>query len=280
MLAIPVKLYTASKDVAPKFNRLHKTCSTRIAVVNRCNKCNVDVPWEDIINGHEVAPGEYVAFTKDEIAEAKESEKTAIQIVHTTAISGLTPNLFDTTYWIGAASKRAKAYVLLRDVLAERQAVAIASVTLRTRPRLCMIGAQAGLLTLTTLHYQEEMVDAKELVPPELKVSDGERSLAIQLVDGQMEDFDPSAHTDEYVRKLLERVSEKVEEGEVVADTHEHEAKEKSGGAAKGAEVLDLEDLLKRTIKGAKGGKGKDGGEAKSKGKDKPGKIHDARRAS
>jgi DNA end-binding protein Ku len=278
MLAIPVKLYTASKDSAPKFHRLHKACNQRITVVNRCDKCEVDVPWEDIVSGHEVAEGEYVAFTKEELGEIKESDKSVIQILHTTAVEGMTPNLFNTTYWIGSGAKRAKAYGLLRDVLEKSGAVAIGSVTLRTRPRLCMIGAQAGLLTLTTLHYHEEMVDGRELVPPALETSSKEQELAITLVRDQMQDFDSEAHTDDYARKLAEAVAEKVDGGEVVPVDGQDKKKSAGGGA-----VVDLEELLKRSVAGA-AGKGKAVKDAKAKAKAKKpakvGKIEDSRRAS
>ena len=254
MLAIPVKLYTSSKDVAPKFHQLHKTCSQRITTVRRCVKCQVDVPWEDIVSGHEVAPGEFVAFGKDELKDLKEGgDKSVVQIIHTTAVEGLTPNLFDTTYWIGSAVKRAKAYSLLRDVLTEKRMVAIGSVTLRTRPRLCMIGAQAGLLTLTTLHYEEEIVDARELVPPDLPATDKEKALVVQIVESQRAPFDPSEHTDEYAKRLAEAVEEKVDEGAVVDGV---ESPEKKGKAAAGADVLNLEELLTRMAKGV-GAKGK-----------------------
>ncbi len=286
MLAIPVKLYTASKDAAAKFHRLHKACSQRITTVNRCPKCAVDVEWADIVSGTEIAPGEYAVFEKDELKEIKEGgEKSVVQVIHTTAVDGLTPNLFDTTYWVGSAAKRAKAYCLLRDVLTETRAVAIGSVTLRTRPRLCMIGAQAGLLTLTTLHYEEEIVDAKELVPPELPATPKERALVAQIVESQKQPFDPSEHTDDYAKRLAEAVAEKVDEGEVVQGG---EAPEKKGKAAAGADVLNLEELLSRMAKGA-GAKGKavkdakdaatkDAAAKKSKGK---GKVEsDKRRAS
>lgn len=267
MLAIPVKLYTSSKDGAPKFHQLHKTCSQRITTVRRCVKCQVDVAWEDIVSGHEVAPGEFVAFEKDELADLKEGgEKSVVQVIHTTAVEGLTPNLFDTTYWVGSAAKRAKAYCLFRDVLTEMKAVAIGSVTLRTRPRLCMIASQAGLLTLTTLHYNEEIVDAKELVPPDLPATPKEKALVVQIVESQRQPFDPSEHTDDYAKRLAEAVAEKVDDGAVVDGGEAPAKKDKSAGAE-----LNLEELLTRMAKGA-GAKGKAVKDAKDAAKKKSGK--------
>ena len=243
-IQIPVKLYTATKELTPQFHQLHGACGTRISMVRRCDKCQKDLAFEEIVKGHEVAPGEYVAFTKEEIAELNEFDgKGAIQILHTVAPSGVNPVFLDTTYWVGPASKRANAYITLRDELTAGNLVAIATVALRTRVRLCLLAAQAGLITLTTLHYAAEVVEAKEIVPPDIVVREQERTAARALLVSMTDDFRPESHNDEYVKKLLAAVQEKVEGGQTV------DGGSPMGGAAPGGEVVDLAEMLERSIR-------------------------------
>jgi DNA end-binding protein Ku len=251
-ISIPVKLYTSSKDATPKFHQLHKSCGTPINLVRRCAKCNIDLAWEDIAKGHEVAPNEYAVFTKEELADLEGTEnKGLIQVLHTVAPSGISPVFLDATYWVGAASKRANAYITLRDALAGGDLVAIATVQLRTRLRLAMLGAQAGLITLTTLHYSEELVDSKEIVPPDIMVRDRERGLALQLLKTLEDDFRPEDIRDEYVKRLVEAVQEKVEAGETKVDTSEGAGSAPASAGKKPGQVVDLEELLKKGIEAA-----------------------------
>lgn len=265
-ISIPVKLYTSSKEVTPKFKQLHKSCGTPINLVRRCAKCEVDLAWEDIAKGHEVAPNEYALFTKEELAELEVTENEGvIQVIHTVAPSGISPVFLDTTYWVASGAKRANAYITFRDALANANLVAIATVQLRTRLRLCMIGSQAGLITLTTLHYNEEVVDVKEIVPPNIDVRDRERGLALQLLQTMEDEFHPENHNDEYVKRLLEAVQEKVEAGETKVDASE--AAGEAAKAPKPGKVVDLEELLKKGIEAAAK---KNKGKGKAKGRAEP----------
>lgn len=248
LIHVPCKLYTASKDAAPQFHHLHKPCGTRITMVRRCVQCGVDVAWEDVGKGHEVAPGEFVLFTPDELAALKdlgEDGRGVIEILHTTRPEGVSPVYLGSTYWVGPGAKRAKAYETLRDALSTSGLVAIASVTLRTRPKLCMLGVVADLITLTTLHYHEEMVSAVELVPPPLEVGPRELTMARQLLAAAEAPFEPEKHTDEYVRALLAAVDEKVEGGQVVGEGGAPQSGRKPG---KDGPVVDLEALLRASM--------------------------------
>lgn len=247
LIHVPCKLYTSSKEGAPQFHHLHKKCGARITVVRRCESCGIDVAWEDIGKGHEVARGEYVLFTSEELRALKDLDDDGagvIELLHTTRPEGINPVHLDTTYWVGPGAKRAKAYETLRDALSASGLVAIASVTLRTRPRLCMLGVVADLITLTTLHYHEEVVSAAELVPPPLEVAAREREMAIQLLSAMEGPYEADKHTDQYVRALLAAVDEKVEGGQVVVEGQAPV----SGSGKKDGPVVDLAALLRESL--------------------------------
>jgi DNA end-binding protein Ku len=99
------------------------------------------------------------------------------------------------------------------------------------------------------MRFAEELVPADELAPAEAKaVTPRERQLAIHLVDELSGPFDPAKHPDEYRSAVLAAVDEKVEAGQVARDSS-HEEEAPARGAATGAQVIDLAELLSRSIK-------------------------------
>jgi DNA end-binding protein Ku len=146
-------------------------------------------------------------------------------------------------------------------VLEETKKVALSKVRLRTRTRLALVRPRGRLFSLDMMRFAEELVAGDELAPAEQKApSPREKQLALHLVDELSGPFDPAKHPDEYRSKVLAAVEEKVEAGEVSREA----AEEAPAAAAKGAQVIDLAELLSRSIKAAeKPGPAKTGSEAK-----------------
>jgi DNA end-binding protein Ku len=250
LVTIPAKLYTATKDLTPQFHQLHKECGTRITMVRRCPKCNLDLPYDQIGKGYEVAKNEYALFTKEELAKLDGDETGgSIEIVEFVDPLEVDLAYVEKSYWIGPGSKNVRGYDLLRSVLAETKKVALAKVRLRTRTRLALVRPRGKLFALDMMRFAEELVAGDELAPAEQKEpSPREKQLALHLVEELSGPFDPARHPDEYRSAVLAAVDQKVEAGEVSRD-----AAEEAPEAAKstGAQVIDLAELLSRSIKAA-----------------------------
>ena len=78
LVAIPVKLYTATASKSFSFNLLHKGCGSRLKQQYLCAKENVVVPAEDIVKGYEFAKDQYVMFTPEEIKALEEAGSRAV----------------------------------------------------------------------------------------------------------------------------------------------------------------------------------------------------------
>jgi DNA end-binding protein Ku len=254
LVTIPAKLYTATKDLTPQFHQLHKECGTRINLVRRCPKCNRDLPWDEIGKGYEVAKGEYALFTKEELAKLDGDDSTGtIEIVEFVDPLEVDLAYVEKSYWVGPGSKNVRGYSLLRSVLDDAKKVALAKVKIRTRTRLALLRPRGRLFSLDMMRFAEELVAGDEIAPAEGKESsDREKQLALHLVDELTGPFDPAKHPDEYRSAVLAAVDEKVEAGEVSRDSTAGEAPaeatESTGG---GAQVIDLAELLSRSIKSA-----------------------------
>jgi DNA end-binding protein Ku len=251
LVTIPAKLYTATKDLTPQFHQLHRECGTRINLVRRCPKCNRDLPYEEIGKGYEVAKGEYALFTKEELAKLDGDDgQGTIEIVEFVNPLDVDLAYIEKSYWIGPGSKNVRGYQLLLSVLADAKKVALAKVKIRTRSRLALVRPRGRLFSLDMMRFAEELVPGDELAPGDTKpVTDRERQLALHLVDELTGDFDASKHPDEYRSAVLAAVDEKIEAGQVARDTMAEEAAPAAAGPTKGAQVIDLAELLSRSIK-------------------------------
>ena len=252
LVTIPSKLYAATKDLTPQFHQLHKECGTRINLVRRCPKCNRDLAWEEIGKGYEVAKGEYALFTKEELAKLDgEDAAGTIEIVEFVDPLEVDLAYIEKSYWVGPGSKNVRGYDLLRTVLEETKKVALAKVKLRTRSRLALLRPRGRLFSLDMMRFAEELIPGDELAPAEQKApSPRERQLAEHLVDELSGPFDPAKHPDEYRNAVLAAVDEKVEAGEVARESGA-EAEPAAAGGGAGAQVIDLAELLSRSISAA-----------------------------
>jgi DNA end-binding protein Ku len=253
LVTIPAKLYTATKDLTPQFHQLHRECGTRVTLVRRCPRCNRDLRWDEIGKGYEVSKGEYALFSKEEIAKLDgDDDKGTIEIVEFVDPLEVDLAYLEKSYWIGPGSKNVRGYQLLRSVLEETKKVALAKVKIRTRTRLALVRPRGRLFSLDMMRFAEELLPADELAPAEGKVvTDREKQLALHLIDELSGPFDPAKHPDEYRSAVLAAVDEKVEAGEVARDATAGEEAAPQATAAKGAQVIDLAELLSRSIKGA-----------------------------
>lgn len=88
--------------------------------------------------------------------------------------------------------------------------------------------------------------------------------MAEQLVQGMVEEWDPDQYKDEYRKDLLARIRQKVKAGEteVIPEPEEEEERE-------GPEVIDIMDLLKRSLAETRGGKGRKPAKSKPRAKAK-----------
>jgi DNA end-binding protein Ku len=103
------------------------------------------------------------------------------------------------------------------------------------------------MLVLNTLRYANEIkaIDEFEL-PGETRASSKEVDMALRLVKEMSEKWKPGKYHDSYREDILARIEKKVKAGE----THEiaEPAAEEEAPQHRGAEVIDLMALLKRSV--------------------------------
>jgi DNA end-binding protein Ku len=164
---------------------------------------------------------------------------------------------YDKPYYVAPAAKGQKPYLLLLETLRRTGKAGIAKVVISTRQHLAALFPAEEGLVLELLRWHDEVRDTAGLPLPDAddaKVSERELKMAEQLVSELADKWKPEAFHDEFREKLEKVVEEKVKAGE-----GEHIMKPLEGEeeVRPSADILDLTELLRRSLRkgaAAKGG--------------------------
>ncbi len=221
LLNVPVKLYSAVARRSIALREIRDSDSARIKHRRVAEGTDEEVPYENIVKAYELSPGQYVPLSRDEIAALAPEKTRAIEVQDFVDLDQIDPIYFDSPYYLGPADGAERAYALLAQAMESSGKVAIARFVFRNKEHLAAIRTSAGVLTLTTMRFADEVVPTSELaeVLPEQapKVAKREREMAEQLIDSLSTDFDPGAYRDEYREQLLALIERKAEGKEIVA---------------------------------------------------------------
>jgi DNA end-binding protein Ku len=251
LVTIPVKLYAATEEKDIRFHLLHKEDGGRIEMKRVCSLDGKEVAWDDLVRGFEIAKGEYVVLTPEEIEEAKPDSATTIDIGDFVELTEIDPIYFEKTYYLEPTEVGAKPYSLLRRALEETERIAVARVVIRTKERLATLRPYDGTLALETMFWPDEIRSTDALDLPEgreTEVSAKEMQMARSLVDNLSGKFEPAAYRDEY-RIALEQLIEQKQKGEQrVARRRKTEPS-----------VTDLMDALRQSVEASRARKDSSG---------------------
>jgi DNA end-binding protein Ku len=133
----------------------------------------------------------------------------------------------------------------MAQALTEKGLVGVGKIAIRERERLCALRVSDGLIVLETMHWPEEIRDAKfDELKGRAPVQDVERKMAGQLIQQLSEDFEPSRFKDEYHSALQKLIKKKVKGEEIVVPEPAEEP----------SRVGDLMEALRASVEAARRG--------------------------
>lgn len=246
LVNVPVKLLTAQSPKDVRFNQLHATDNSRVRMKRFCEAENVEIPYEEIVKGYEIAPGQYVVIDPSELEAFDPKATHTIDIEEFVHLDQIDPIFFEKAYYLVPDERSAKPYRLLAEALADSDKVAIARFVMRTKQYLAAVRVMDGVLVLATMLYADEVVAAEDLDIPDagdIEVTERELKMARQLVDSlTVDNFEPDKFTDEYRQRVVELIEAKAA-GEVVVAPE---------ADAEPAKVVDLLAALEASVAAAK----------------------------
>jgi DNA end-binding protein Ku len=245
LVNVPVKLYSAVSKKTVRFNQLHEKDGRRIQMKRWCPEEDEEVPYEEIVKGYEISPDKYVVITPEELESLDPKKTRTIDIEDFVDLDEIDPLYYEHPYYLVPDTGAAKPYKLLLSALQESNKVAIARVVIRSKEYLTAIRPAGGVLTMETMLFSDELVPTSELdeLPDEdVKATDREVQMAMQLIESLSTEFEPDKYHDTYREAVLDLIERKAEGEEITIEPTPEEP----------AKVPDLMAALEASLAAAK----------------------------
>jgi DNA end-binding protein Ku len=254
LVHIPVEMYPAVSDKGLDLTMLDRRDFSPVGF-KRYNKGNQkEVGWDDIVKGYQYSDGEYVVLSEEDLRRANPEATQTIDILAFVDAGQVPLIYYDQPYYLAPGKGGDKVYALLRATLQEAGKIGIARVVIRVKQHLAALVCVGDTIVLNTLRYADEIRDAGELKIPEpdakgAAISDKELKMAMALVEGMSEDWEPEQYHDTYREDVMALVEKKIESGDTKSITMPGPEKERAASS----NVIDLVSLLQASL-GKKGG--------------------------
>ena len=214
LVTIPVKLYLATEQGGIGFNLLHASCLNRIQMKVYCPYHDEVIPRSETVRGYEWSKGKYVVVTEEDLDSVPLKTMRAIEIemfVNASRDNAGT-QFVKQAYYLEPDAIGAKAFYLLKSVLAEQEKSAICKIVLKDREQLAALNPFSKTMLLTTLHWPDEVRATDELNLPEdeIEIKPSEKKMAEQLVASMTGDFSADEYHDDYRQALMAVIERKV----------------------------------------------------------------------
>ncbi|MGA6097424.1 Ku protein [Stutzerimonas marianensis] len=249
LVHIPVALVPATTRQGIDFDWLDKRSMDRVGY-KRINKTTgEDIDSENIVKGVEYEKGHYVVISDDEIKAAHPKATQTVDIIAFVDAKDISFLYIDTPYYLTPDRRGEKVYALLRETLIQTGKVGIANVVLRNKQHLAVVMPLGKALVMNTLRWADEVrgVEYLEMKDEALnaELNPRELDMAKRLVEDMSEEWDPAQYTDTFQDQIMDLVETKAREGKLEAVGGPEESVDR-----RSADVIDLTELLKRSLAG------------------------------
>jgi DNA end-binding protein Ku len=212
LVAIPVQLVKAVSPGRISFRLLHSEDYSPLARRMSCPEEDVIVPRDEIIRGYEIGPDRYVPITDEELESVSPERSRTIEIVEFIDMNEVDPIFYEHPYYLVPLKGGEKAYQLLAEVMRRTNKAGLAKFVLVEREYLVAVKSTEGALTLTTLHYSEEILPDEDISPKEDKCEAEVKSRIKGSIEKMKADFDPGKYANGRREKVLELLKKKAAE--------------------------------------------------------------------
>lgn len=241
LVSCPVALFpAASSSERVSFHLINSETHNRLKQQYVDSVTGEVVETADRMRGYEIAKGEYVPVTEEELADVALESTHTIEIEQFAPRSDVDEVFFDTHYYIAPDDKVGEeAFAVIREAMRKRNVVGHARVVLFRRERILMIEPRGKGLMATTLRYDYE-VRSEDAYFEEIgdePVAKEMLDLANHIIDTKKGKFDPATFKDRYQDAVVELIRAKRAGQPIEAPR-----------PAKAGNVINLMDALRRSV--------------------------------
>jgi DNA end-binding protein Ku len=241
LVTVPVRVVSATRSLDVRFHQLEQGTNSRVRNKRVSEQTGEEVPYDRIVKGYEIEPGQYVVIDPEELAALAPKASRQIEIEDFVDLADIDPVYFEQPYFLVPDKNAEKAYRLLAEVMQEQGKVAIGRFVMRSKEALVAIRAVDGVLVLETMRYADEVLAPdrdQSFLEDAAEPSEREMEMARQLVNSLATTFDPEKYHDEYREEVLGLIEKKAAGEEIVAAEVPEEP----------AKVLDLMAALEASL--------------------------------
>ena len=248
LVSCPIALYPATSEREKvSFNQINGATGNRIRYRKVDAETGDEVPSEQIIKGYEVAKGEYIEITDDELQSVALDSTKTIEIDQFVPGSEIDELYNIRPYYIAPDGNVGEdAFAVIREVMQQMKVVAIGRVVLTSREHVIAITPRDKGMMGTLLRFPYEVRDSSEYFDDiaNVKLTKDMMDLARHIVETKSGHFKPQAFEDHYEHALKELIEKKAKGIKIEAPKQESTGK-----------VINLMDALRRSVQ-AETGKG------------------------
>jgi DNA end-binding protein Ku len=190
-----------------------------------------------------------VVLTQEEIAAAYPRTTQTIEMECFVDADDVPFVYLERPYYVAPINKGEKVYALLREALRQSNKVGIARVVIQTKQHLAVLIPCGPALVLNLLRWGGEIRSWEDLKLPPVGakaagLKDSELNMAKQLIDDMAADWNADQFRDSFREEIMKLVETKAKAGETETVTKV----EDDPSPQRGADVIDLTELLKRSL--------------------------------
>ncbi|QTN45708.1 Ku protein [Ectopseudomonas mendocina] len=249
LVHIPVALVTATSTQGVDFDWLDKRSMEPVGY-KRVNKVTgKEVSKENIVKGVAYEKGRYVVISEEEIREAHPKSTQTIDIFAFVDSAEIPLQHIDKPYYLAPDRRGEKVYALLREALSSTEKVALAHVVLHTRQHLAALMPIDSAMVLVMLRWPSEVRGLETLELDDSvtkpKLTKSELDMAKRLIKDMSADWQPEEYQDSFQDRIMALVEKKAKAGKI-----ENVERVEGEEERRSADVIDLTELLKRSLAG------------------------------
>jgi DNA end-binding protein Ku len=242
LVSIPVALYPASR---PRRAGMRMVTTEGVPLQRKyvSSETERELEWDDIVRGYEIEKGKFVVVTDEELEAVEPRKSRDIDLRLFVDAGELDPRYFDRGYFLTPAGGSNKAYRLLAAVMEKTGKAGLATFIMRTKEYVIAILAENGILRAETLRFADEVRKPEDVgLPKKKKAPAAEVKKLEKAIKAKAKKVDFSEFMDDSIEQL-EAVARKKQKQRKAIVHHEEEA-----GAEEGGEVIDLLEVLSRSL--------------------------------
>ncbi|HVZ99033.1 MAG TPA: Ku protein [Caulobacterales bacterium] len=242
LVTCPVALYNA---ISPRgdvhFNLINPNTGNRIRMITVDAGTEEPVERKSLVKGYEIAKGEYVTVTQEEIDSVKLESTKTIDIESFVPAEDIDRLYWDNPYYLVPDGKMAaEPYAVIRTAMERSGQIALGRLVMSQRERLVALEPRDDGIVATMLRTRDEVRAASQFFDdiPNVKPDADMIAIAEKIIAQKETEFDPEDFQDRYEDALRELI-EKKQKGHRIVRPEE----------PKDTNVVDLMAALQASLK-------------------------------